>query len=181
MKGAKPLSHAELRSVHDKLQTKRFGTRNVALLMLGVGTGFRISELLSVRICDVFEHGIVGSALMIEAKHMKKAKRGRTSSRRTPLHEDVRCALRDWIDEFQKQHPNQFKRSSFLFLSRKGDGRAITRGQAQKIFSDAFKEAKVHTSDARMGTHSMRKTFAKQMYLALDKDILKRGPWDTLI
>ena len=56
MKGTRPLDNDEIRLVSACFSGK-FEVRNSGLFMLGVSTGGRISELLSLRIGDVFQNG----------------------------------------------------------------------------------------------------------------------------
>ena len=54
MKGTRPLNNDEIRRVSAAF-TGIFEVRNRSLFMLGVSTGGRISELLSLRIGDVYQ------------------------------------------------------------------------------------------------------------------------------
>ena len=56
MKGTRPLDNNEIRLV-SACFTGTFEERNRGLFMLGVSTGGRISELLSLKIGDVWQNG----------------------------------------------------------------------------------------------------------------------------
>ena len=56
MKGTRPLDNDEIRSVSTCF-TGTFGVRSSGLFILGVSTGGRISELLSLLIGDVWQNG----------------------------------------------------------------------------------------------------------------------------
>ena len=56
MKGTRPLNNNEIRLV-SACFTGTYEVRNLGLFMLGVSTGGRISELLSLRIGDVYQNG----------------------------------------------------------------------------------------------------------------------------
>ena len=56
MKGTRPLDNAEIRRVFACF-TGTYEVRNRGLFMLGVSTGGRISELLSLTISDVYQNG----------------------------------------------------------------------------------------------------------------------------
>ena len=56
MKGTRPLDNDEIRRV-SKCFTGTFAVRNRGLFMVGVSTGGRISELLSLKIGDVWQNG----------------------------------------------------------------------------------------------------------------------------
>ena len=55
MKGTRPLDNNEIRLV-SACFTGTFATRNRGLFLLGVSTGGRISELLSLTIADVWQN-----------------------------------------------------------------------------------------------------------------------------
>ena len=55
MKGTRPLDNDEIRR-RSGCFTGTFAARNRALFMLGVSTGGRISELLSLTIRDVYQN-----------------------------------------------------------------------------------------------------------------------------
>lgn len=55
MKGTRPLDNDEIRRVAAAF-TGTFAIRNRGLFLLGVSTGGRISELLSLRIGDVYQN-----------------------------------------------------------------------------------------------------------------------------
>lgn len=78
MKGCRPLTDDE---VH--LITKSFGgafaARNKALFVVGHRTGFRISELLSLRVGDVMQHGKIIDQISVQRRHMNGGKAGKTS------------------------------------------------------------------------------------------------------
>ena len=55
MKGTRPLNNDEIRRVSGCF-TGTYEVRNRSLFMLGVSTGGRISELLSLRVGDVYQN-----------------------------------------------------------------------------------------------------------------------------
>ena len=56
MKGTRPLDNDEIRRVSACFTGNPFEVRNRSLFMIGVSTGGRISELLSLRIEDVYQN-----------------------------------------------------------------------------------------------------------------------------
>ncbi|MEC2075856.1 tyrosine-type recombinase/integrase [Metabacillus fastidiosus] len=122
--------------------------RNELLFVLGINTGLRISDLLSLEIGDVsFRQKAAGK---IEIKE-KKTKKQRTIaiSRKT-------CRL---IDRYlQKERPNA-EYDEPLFLSQKGG--PITRQHAYDILNKAARAVGIND---RIGTHSLRKTFGYFAY-----------------
>lgn len=160
MKGCKPLNAQEITRV-DKSFTGEFARRDRALFILGLKTGFRVSELLSLRVRDVLNGGQVVDRISVARRHMKKKVEGRT----VILHPEAKEALSAWVNDLAPAGPD-----TFLFLSRRGENRPVTRVQAWRILNRAFEVAGVC---GKTGTHSMRKTFAHRVYDALNGDLVK--------
>ena len=93
MKGTRPLNNDEIRRVSAAF-TGTFATRNRGLFMLGVSTGGRISELLSLRIGDVYQNGKAVSDLLFDKSIVK----GGEVSRAVPVNRDGRAAIDELID-----------------------------------------------------------------------------------
>lgn len=160
MKGARPLTDSEVAAVLREFRGT-YRLRNTALFILGLKTGFRISELLSIKVRDVFAYGAVIDQVTVQRSAMKRKIEGRTVA----LHLEAREALRAWIDELSPASED-----SFLFVSRKGDNRALSRKQAWSILTKAFKDAKL---TGKLGCHATRKTFAAKVHEKLGRDLLK--------
>jgi integrase len=92
MKGCRPLSDPEI-----ALVSRSFGgtyaARDRALFLLGIKTGFRIAELLSLRVGDVLQHQRIVDQLTVRRAHMKQQREGRT----VPLHPEAKAALATWL------------------------------------------------------------------------------------
>ena len=56
MKGTRPLDNAEIRKVSEAFGGV-FAVRNRSLFMLGVSVGGRISELIALKLDDVWQNG----------------------------------------------------------------------------------------------------------------------------
>src|SRR5262245_43311336 len=174
MKGCRPLTEAEVALVAQSFGG-RYAARDKALFILGVKSGFRISELLSLRVGDVWEHGRLVDRVTVSRRYMKggKPKVGtsktmKVSSRSLPLHEEAKAALRAWLQTRQKT--SNLLPKQMLFPSRKGDNQAITRRQALTILTDAY-EANGLTG--KLATHTLRKTFTSNVYRQTGRDIVK--------
>jgi integrase len=163
MKGCRPLTEAEV----DLLQ-RSFGgvyaARDRALFLLGVKSGFRISELLSLRVRDVAPHGRVVDRVAVQRQHMKNQREGRT----VILHPDAKAALAAWLLTL-RQWPG-FTPQTYVFRSRKGQNRAISPVQAWRILHQAVTTNEL---SGKVGTHAMRKTFAHRVYEKLNHDLMK--------
>ena len=163
MKGCRPLEEAEVQATLAALDGA-YATRDRALFLLGVRSGFRISELLSLRLMDVTRHGKPLERVTVARKHMKKKVEGRT----IVLHPEAKAALWEWLVEL---HALGYMTSdTFVFQSRKGRNAALSRVQAYRILQEAYERAGVSGST---GTHTMRKTFANRVYSRLNGDLIK--------
>ena len=163
MKGCRPLTEEEVQATLRAFEGPQ-AARDRALFLLGVRSGFRISELLSLRLGDVCPRGRVAERISVARRHMKKKVEGRS----VLLHPEARTALEEWIAELERR--GQADGEGFVFRSRKGSNGALSRVQAFRLLRAAFERAGVEGSVA---THSMRKTFANRVYERLGRDLLK--------
>ena len=81
MKGTRPLDNTEIRLVSACFDGNPFEHCNHGLFMLGVSTGGRISELLSLTIGDVYQNGKALTDLLFD----KKAGAGAVAPMRSTL------------------------------------------------------------------------------------------------
>ena len=107
MKGTRPLDNIEIRRV-SACFTGTFATRNRGLFMLGVSTGGRISELLSLRVGDVYQNRKPVSDLL----YNKSIVKGGEVSRAVPVNRDGRGAIdgliqwhREWYENTETNRP----------------------------------------------------------------------------
>ena len=125
--------------------------------MIGVSTGGRISELLSLRVGDVYQNRSAVSDLLFSKSIVK----GGEVSRSVPVNADGRRA----IDEVVRWHQEKYRRINAtrpLFPSRHNSGTvALHRQTAHAILKDAFMEAGLN---GHIATHSLRKSFAQRLY-----------------
>ena len=163
MKGSRPLTDKEIKLTAATFGGK-FGKRDRALFLLGVKSGFRISELLSIRLRDVLQHDRIVDRVTVRRRNMKKKTEGRT----VLLHPEAGEALKVWIEELRAN--GYLRRDSFLFQSRKGGNKPISRIQAYRILEQTYQS---NGFSGRLGTHAMRKTFADKVYNKLNKDLVK--------
>ena len=88
MKGTRPLDNDEIRLVSACFDGT-FEVRNRGLFLLGVSTGGRISELLSLRIGDVWQNDRAVTDLLFDKSIVK----GGEVSRAVPVNRDGRRAI----------------------------------------------------------------------------------------
>jgi integrase len=163
MKGCPPLTEAEVDLVQHSFGGV-YAARDKALLLLGVKSGFRISELLSRRVGDVSQHGRLVDRVTVQRQHVKNKGEGRT----VLLHPEAKTALATWLLTL-RQLPG-ITAQSFVFRSRQGENRPISAVQAWRILHET-----VTTNEltGKVGTHAMRKTFANRVYHQLNHDLVK--------
>ena len=157
MKGTRPLDNNEIRRV-SACFTGIFATRNRGLFMLGVSTGGRISELLSLTIGDVYQNRAAVTDLLFDKSIVK----GGEVSRAVPVNRDGRLAIDALVAWHAEQYQNT-QSSRPLFPSRNGQGnpQRMSRRTAHDVLKKAFEDAGLN---GHLATHSMRKSFAQRLY-----------------
>lgn len=164
MKGARPLNSKEIVEVKSKFSGV-YATRNRSLFMLGVSVGGRISELLALKVSDVWQNGQAVGDLLFQ----KGVVKGKETARMVPVNADGQRAIRELIDWHVSRYGNLDTRRP-LFSSRK-HGKAISRVQAHRILEVAFLSSGLN---GKLATHSLRKTYAQRMYDATGDIFLVR-------
>ena len=157
MKGTRPLDNTEIRLVSACFDGNPFEHRNRGLFMLGVSTGGRISELLSLTIGDVYQNGKAVTDLLFDKKIVK----GGEASRAVPVNTDGRTAIENLIS-WHREHYKTIAPSRQLFPSRNKNGSvAMNRQTAHEMLKKAFQAAGLN---GKLATHSLRKSFAQRVY-----------------
>ncbi len=153
MNGCRPLTIEEIQQTLENFRGV-FATRNRALFMLGICTGFRISELLSMKVGDLVDiDGELQSHVTVGKKDMKKKLRSRT----VLLAPEYEGFLWPWITQIRKWR--LVKSRNHLFC--KYDGQPISRIVAYRVLKRAYKAAGIK---GKVATHSMRKTYARNAF-----------------
>lgn len=122
--------------------------RDHLLFVLGINSGLRISDLLKFRVQDVADE----KGRPKERITLREGKTGKTKD--FPLGTNARKAIKEFLEGKQPAP------EAPLFASKKGE-KAIRREQAYVILNNAARMAGI--SD-RIGTHTLRKTFAYHAY-----------------
>ncbi len=154
MKGCRPLKARELSNALDSFDGY-YAKRNIAMLLLGAKSGFRVSELLSIRVKDVVQHRKITQDITVERKNMKRKIEGRTVF----LNEMAQHALLEWVKVLKSR--GHVSPETFVFKSRKGQNRPISKVQAWRILNQVFRDLGF---SGKLGTHTMRKTFVRDVY-----------------
>lgn len=118
--------------------------RNYALIVTGLNTALRISDILRLRWTEVydFQRETFREHLYIEEKKTKK-------HNTIALNDHVLEALQDYMDE---RHPDT---QDFIFSKRTCPNAPLDRTQAYRI----VKKAADSLNEEHISCHSMRKTF----------------------
>ncbi|QQE81076.1 site-specific integrase [Alicyclobacillus sp. SO9] len=125
--------------------------RDYCLFVLGINSGLRISDLLSLHVRDVLDdEGEVKSRIQLRERKTGKRKD-------FPVSMNAKRAIVEYLRERPECQPQEP-----LFLSRKLGG-SICRQHAWTILNQAAKSAGI---DEQIGTHTLRKTFGHQAYKA---------------
>ena len=93
MKGTRPLTNEEIRKVRDAFEGT-FAQRNRGFFMLGVSIGGRVSELLALKIGDIWQN----EQPVTDFQFDKTIVKGGETSRTIPVNSDGRKAIEEIID-----------------------------------------------------------------------------------
>jgi site-specific recombinase XerD len=147
MKGCRALKDDEITNIMNSFTS----IRDKALFFIGISTGFRISELLSLTVASVWVNGMPAT----RAKLARKNTKGKIEGRSVALNQKAQELIKELVEGYG------LKDTDPLFLSRKG--KSLGRKQAWKILTDAFEKANVYE---HVSCHSMRKTLAAKVFKA---------------
>ena len=129
MKGTRPLNNDEIRRVSGCF-TGTYQIRNRGLFMIGVSTGGRISELLGLRIGDVYQNHKPVTDLL----YTKRIVKGGEVSRSVPVNADGRKAI-DELVNWHREHYRSIAAKRPLFPSRHNAGTVALHRQTRTRYS----------------------------------------------
>ena len=130
------------------LKTQQY--RNYLLFVMGINVGLRISDLLSLKISDVWHNGKCVEAIVIREQKTKKY-------RTIALNGATEEAIERYLGSLKT-----FNENDWLFKSRKY-GTPLTKQSAHRIINQIMADCGIV---GHWGTHTLRKTFAYQLYMA---------------
>jgi integrase len=168
MAGRKPIFESEEPQVTAALE--QFPLRDQALWILGVNTGFRINELLSLAVGQVWDSGKVRPEVKVARQDLKGGRgphRKSVTSRTVPLNAAAKAVLERFL--FARFGSGPADPEAPLFPSRIRGGR-LSQWQANRIVHRVIEFAGLGPMES-YGTHTLRKTFARKVYLATGHDI----------
>lgn len=152
MRGTRPLTDAEKEALSKVLPTPR----DQLLFLMGITSGLRIQELLSINVSDIIQHGKIVDRVYVQKRHFK----GKTYGRSVLVNPKLHTLIMDVAGKKPSHSP--------LFEGYMGQ--SLARQSAWRIIKTA---ANILQLQGKVATHSMRKTFAHKVYAATDKDIVK--------
>jgi integrase len=159
MAGRRPLNTHEERALLRVV--RRLPPRDRALISTQWFSGYRISEVLSLRIGQILRDNVLVEKIGI-APRCLKGKRGRT--RWVPILPELTRALGSYVHWLRQRF--ELSPEMPLFVSREAnpDGtlRPLSREAARRMMHRAFRRAGI-INDGRLGTHSLRKTWARHV------------------
>ncbi|MDM5229008.1 tyrosine-type recombinase/integrase [Cytobacillus sp. NJ13] len=133
---------------------KRQSQRDLLLFVLGINTGIRVSDLLSLRISDVWDGKEIKEFIYIDDINNNDPECKNNDPKAYFLNNSVKKELKKYFSQ------HDFTDCDFLFKSKKNN-QPITRQQAYRIINNAAKEAGIQ---GKIGTHTIRKTFGYHAY-----------------
>ncbi len=157
---SKPIKDIEqLKDIRDYLKAKN--ERDYVLFMLGIMTGYRAGDLVSLKVRDIKEALEVGKFIILESK--KKNSNNIKEKNKRPRKAEIIPEL----DKILREYIRNKSDYEYIFPSRKGNS-YINVERVSKI----LKEAANFFNMKNITAHSMRKTYAYTIYINNDKDLL---------
>ena len=129
-----------------KAELKKNGTRDYLLFIFGINVGLRISDIIKLRVQDVMDYTRrIKTHIEIREEKTNKIKRFKIN----PL-----------LAEELYQYVMNLNMADYIFQSRNGNNRHITRERAYTILNNAGQNIGLQN----IGTHTLRKTFGFHFY-----------------
>lgn len=118
------------------------GTRDLLLFCLGINSALRVSDLLKLKVIDVRDKS------HLEVREQKTGK-----LKRFPLRGNLQTLIKEYT---QNKDDNDY-----LFQSRNGENKPLSRVMAYMIINKACRKAGIID---HIGSHTLRKTFSYHHY-----------------
>lgn len=126
---------------------RKHSQRDLLLFVFGINTGIRVSDLLSIKVTDIWDGERVREFL-----YLRDEKSDETSAHY------INHVVQGELEKYLSIH--DFNESDYLFRSKKSN-QPITRQQAYRIIHNAAKEVGIPDN---IGMHTLRKTFGYHAY-----------------
>lgn len=147
-------------------KTRYIKDRNYTLFIIGINTALRISDLLSLKVKNV-KNGYI---------NIREQKTNKVNQ--IVIHNELQKIIISYIKRYN------ISDSSYLFQSRKGFNKPITKTHAYRLMKELQSKLKINYP---IGTHTLRKSFGYHYYkstnnvVALQKMLNHSDPQTTLI
>ena len=135
---------------------KSQSTRNELLFILGINVGLRISDILKLKVRDLTKSNTKAPKDYVIITEIKTRKTKKFY---------IGDIVKKVIENYMKENNNP-EFDTYIFLSKKGVNRPITRQQAYRIINNAAellgiveRNDKGNLIHGEIGTHTLRKTF----------------------
>jgi integrase len=166
MAGTRPLTRDQETAVRAALMD--FSPRDAALIELMLGSGYRVGEIVSLALGDVWSAGRVRARVTVRRAAMKGGRspwKRSVTARSVVLNPRVQAALEAYLfSRFGSAGPADVEAP--LFPSRSGGGH-LTRWRVNEIVHEVLAAAGVDaTGCGEFGSHSLRKTFCLRVFQA---------------
>ncbi len=166
--GMRPLTDEEIPAMVAYMKEHRqYSGRDIALFTMQCKLGFRIKEMLSLQVKDIFPFPpAVSETVTMQRRNLKGGRRQRTNvhSRTVTIPRSIIQMLEDYGKELTA---NGYGPEDPLFPSRVG-----TPLRADSVCRSFRRMARALQATG-VCTHSCRKTFAKNIYKATGNDIME--------
>jgi integrase len=161
MSGCRPLTTDEVDTLRTYFNTAPFHKhleRDKLFVYLSMQTGWRCSEILQVKVSDVYDP--VRKRVLDRINISKNAVKCKVGGKSSPLTPDIKHLVEHYI--------LHYKPVVYLFDSPQGGH--LGYRQALRICHKHFEQAGLDPSN--LASHTFRKTFADRVYKALDHDLI---------
>lgn len=135
--------------------------RDELLFCFGIYTGLRISDILKVKVRDVYGKDYF---YIVEQKTKNRRKNSKARNK-APVRKRVPIVPK--LKRLLDKYCFDLNEDEYLFRSRQGRNRPITRVRSYDILREAAKRCEL----SEIGTHTLRKTFGYWVYHENEKDV----------
>jgi integrase/recombinase XerD len=151
MSQAKVLTEKEVKKVVKLIESKRHATRNRCMFLLTHGSGMRVGEVASLRICDVLaSDGSIKSEIYLSAQQTKGSK-GRTVYLSDKMREEISLYLKTRFKLKDLLPVTMTDTVRALFTNQKDCHRGFSASTACQMFHYWYKEAKIEGASSHSG------------------------------
>lgn len=126
-----------------KMYFRNKNIRDYVLFVVGINTNLRVSDLLKLKVSDVYTGKKVRAYIELSEQKTDKA-------RKIKINENMEKALKEYIKT------EKLDMEDYLFKSKKGENKPISRQQAHHIISTAGEWCGI---EEPISCHSLRKTW----------------------